>query len=107
MSTNKRQQPYHTSVEHTAPPTGGAGPTKKTKGPAPKGGEGTRPNKTGKATNPNKTTTKGGYQGVGGGGGVWQPCIRVLGFRVPLPGMYKPVQKKGSFALEGSGCKDS
>ena len=42
ITTNKRQQPYHTSVEHT----GGAGPTKKTTGATPQGGEGTRPNKT-------------------------------------------------------------
>ena len=60
------------------PPTGGAGPTKKTTGPTPQVGEGrgdeAKQDQTGKATRPNKTTThltgKGGYHGVRGGEGV-------------------------------------
>ena len=42
ITTNKRQQPYHTSVEHTA--RGGA--NQKDQRPHSTGGEGTRPNKT-------------------------------------------------------------
>ena len=42
-------------------------------------GDEAKQDQTGKATRPNKTAThltgKGGYHGVGGGGGVWQPCI--------------------------------
>ena len=43
------------------------------------GGDEAKQDQPGKATRPNKTNThltgKGGYHGVGGGGGVWQPCI--------------------------------
>ena len=67
-------------LQNTLPPTGGAGPTKKTTGPTPQGGgDEAKQDQTGKATRLNKTTThltgKGGYHGVGGEGGVWQPCI--------------------------------
>ena len=77
ISTNKRQQPCHTSVErgganqkdHRPHSTGGGGGR----------GDEAKQDQTGKATRPNKTTThlrgKGGYHGVGGEGGVWQPCI--------------------------------
>ena len=74
-------KPYHTSVEHTAPPTGGAGPTKKTTGPTPQRGRGrgeTRPNgESNKAKQDNYPLDRqGGIPwGGGGGGGVWQPCI--------------------------------
>ena len=48
ITTNKRQQPYHTSVEHTAPPQAGRGQPKRPQAPLHRGGggEGTRPNKT-------------------------------------------------------------
>ena len=45
MTTNKRQQPYHTSVEHTDPHRRG-GANQKDHRPNSTGGEGTRPNKT-------------------------------------------------------------
>ena len=41
ITANKRQQPYHISVEHTAPHRR-AGPSRTTTGPTPQGGEGTR-----------------------------------------------------------------
>ena len=70
--------PYHTSVEHTAPPQAGRGQPRRPQAPLHRGGGGrdeARQDQTGKATWPNKTTThltgKGGYHGVGGGrGGV-------------------------------------
>ena len=73
ITTNKRQQPYHTSVEHTAPPQAGRGQPKRPQAPLHRGGRGdeAKQDQTGKATRPNKTTThltgKGGYHGVGGG----------------------------------------
>ena len=80
ITTNKRQQPYHTSVEHTAPPQAGRGQPKRPQAPLHRGGgrgDEAKQDQTGKATRPNTTTThltgKGGYHGVGGG--VWQPCI--------------------------------
>ena len=88
ITTNKRQQPYHTSVEHTASPQAGRGQPKR-----PRGDE-AKQDQTGKATRPNKTTThltgKGGYHGVGGG------RMHLLGSRfsvrrtLPLPQWYPP-----------------
>ena len=49
ITTSKRQQPYRTSVEHTAPPQAGqrGGANQKDHRPhSTGGGEGTRPNKT-------------------------------------------------------------
>ena len=70
-----RQQPYHTSVEHTSPPQAGRGQPKRPQAALHRGGGEAKQDQTRKATRPNKTTThltgKGGYHGVGGGeGGV-------------------------------------
>ena len=53
ITANRRQQPYHISVEHTAAHTGWAGPTKTTTGPTPQGGGGGD-----KARNDDITTNK-------------------------------------------------
>ena len=77
ITTNKWQQPYHTSVEHTAPHRRGGANQKDHRSHSTGGGGGdeAKQDQTGKATSPNKTTThltgKGGYHGEGGGrGGV-------------------------------------
>ena len=69
ITTNKRQQPYHTSVER-----GGANQKDHRPHSTRGGGRGdeAKQDQTGKATRPNKTTThltgKGGYHGAGGCG---------------------------------------
>ena len=55
---NKRQQPYHSSVEHTAPHRrGGANQNDHRPHPTGGGGDKAKHDQTGKATRPNKTTT--------------------------------------------------
>ena len=68
----KRQQPYHTSVEHTAPHRRGGANQKDHRSHST--GEGTRPNKTRREKQQAHTRQlptwpgKGGYHGEGGGG---------------------------------------
>ena len=76
---NKWQQPYHTSVEHTAPHRrGGANQEDHRSHSTGGGGDEAKQEQTGKATSPNKTTThltgKGGYHGEGGEGGCGSPA---------------------------------
>ena len=82
ITTNKRQQPYHTSVEHTAPPQAGRGQPKRPQAPLHRGGggEGTRPNKTRGESNKAKQDNypldrQGGIPWGGGGeGGCGSPA---------------------------------
>ena len=80
LLTSGSNHTIHIFVEHTAPHRrGGANQNDHRPSTGGGGGDEDKQDQTGKATRPNKTTThltgKGGYHGVGGGGGVWQPCI--------------------------------
>ena len=68
ITSNKRQQPYHTSVEHTAPPQAGRGQPKRPQAPLHRGGGGRGDEA--KQDQRGKQQGRGDTMGWGGRGGV-------------------------------------